>query len=362
MDSGNSGSLQSSSGGDEEYDSRATSISAFTSNPKAQVGPISLSSQPLQPLPPQNLTHTTMFDSLSNYLHLQNPSFLYNPNVILSKTLGSDPSTNIINPILSSSPFLDIFSTVQSPTLSASPVPAAVSGPSDNHNHDLNQVARNPKKRSRASRRAPTTVLTTDTTNFRAMVQEFTGIPAPPFTSSPYQRSRIELFGKPTVAVRSSSVDTAQPPYLRRPFPQKMQPPAAPPPLPPPPFLSSASSSFLHPPQSSNFFTSLLQPTMKFPLSNSAAMIGSKAQDSLEIPSNYSHMKMGSLDEYAVSPRNGDQFQASGNYYHFPTNSMNGKMSYLANSSPSFHGEKRPDSVAATRGEGMVESWTCSSD
>ncbi|GLJ39866.1 hypothetical protein SUGI_0815270 [Cryptomeria japonica] len=37
------------------------------------------------------------------------------------------------------------------------------------------------KKRSRASRRAPTTLLSTDTSNFRAMVQQFTGIPESPF-------------------------------------------------------------------------------------------------------------------------------------------------------------------------------------
>lgn len=36
------------------------------------------------------------------------------------------------------------------------------------------------KKRSRASRRAPTTVLRTDASNFRSMVQEFTGIPSVP--------------------------------------------------------------------------------------------------------------------------------------------------------------------------------------
>ncbi|KAL2504566.1 vq motif-containing protein [Abeliophyllum distichum] len=352
MDSGNSGSLQSSSGGDEEYDSRAASISAFMNDPTARVGSIS---QPTQPPPlPQNPTHTAMFDSLSNYLQLQNPSPLFNPNMIWSKTLRSEPnSTDIINPILSSSPFMDSFSTVQSPTVSAPTVPAPVSGPSDDHNHNL--VARNPKKRSRASRRAPTTVLTTDTTNFRAMVQEFTGIPAPPFTSSPFQRSRIDFFNTPTAAVRSSSLDAAQPPYLRRPFPQKMQPP------PPPPFHSSASSSLLNPPQSSNLFTTLLQSTMKFPLANSTSMIGSKAQNSLEIPSNDSHIKMGGLDEYAVSPRNDDQAQVSGNYYNFSTNAMNGKMNYLAHSSSNFHGEKGPDSVAATRGEGMVESWICSS-
>ncbi|XP_076945619.1 uncharacterized protein LOC143616767 [Bidens hawaiensis] len=45
---------------------------------------------------------------------------------------------------------------------------------------------KNPKKRTRASRRAPTTVMTTDTTNFRRMVQQYTGIPDSPFaTSSP---------------------------------------------------------------------------------------------------------------------------------------------------------------------------------
>ncbi|KAH9315819.1 hypothetical protein KI387_024446, partial [Taxus chinensis] len=39
------------------------------------------------------------------------------------------------------------------------------------------------KKRSRASRRAPTTLLSTDTSNFRAMVQQFTGIPESPYAS-----------------------------------------------------------------------------------------------------------------------------------------------------------------------------------
>ncbi|KAI3756693.1 hypothetical protein L1987_56515 [Smallanthus sonchifolius] len=43
-----------------------------------------------------------------------------------------------------------------------------------------NQLARvtrptNARRRSRASRRTPTTLLNTDTTNFRAMVQQFTG-------------------------------------------------------------------------------------------------------------------------------------------------------------------------------------------
>ncbi|KAG6498519.1 uncharacterized protein LOC121993644 [Zingiber officinale] len=46
------------------------------------------------------------------------------------------------------------------------------------------------KKRTRASRRAPTTVLTTDTMNFSAMVQEFTGIPSAPSAAA---RPRLDL-------------------------------------------------------------------------------------------------------------------------------------------------------------------------
>jgi hypothetical protein len=42
------------------------------------------------------------------------------------------------------------------------------------------RVGKPARRRSRASRRAPVTLLNTDTANFRAMVQQFTGIPAPP--------------------------------------------------------------------------------------------------------------------------------------------------------------------------------------
>ncbi|GLJ49768.1 hypothetical protein SUGI_1056830 [Cryptomeria japonica] len=70
------------------------------------------------------------------------------------------------------------------------------------------------KKRSRASRRAPTTVLTTDTSNFRAMVQEFTGIPPAPFASaSPFPRARLDFLGGPRGLGN---------PFLLRPFPQRM--------------------------------------------------------------------------------------------------------------------------------------------
>ncbi|KQK21459.1 extensin [Brachypodium distachyon] len=66
-----------------------------------------------------------------------------------------------------------------------------------------------PKKRPRASRRPPTTVLTTDTSNFRAMVQEFTGFPAPPFAAGPPPSVRPRLLGG------------GGPPFLLRPSPLK---------------------------------------------------------------------------------------------------------------------------------------------
>ncbi|QCD78948.1 uncharacterized protein LOC114187074 [Vigna unguiculata] len=47
------------------------------------------------------------------------------------------------------------------------------------------RVGKPTRRRSRASRRTPTTLLNTDTTNFRAMVQQFTGGPNAPFAPSP---------------------------------------------------------------------------------------------------------------------------------------------------------------------------------
>ncbi|KAL5076167.1 hypothetical protein RYX36_015151 [Vicia faba] len=46
------------------------------------------------------------------------------------------------------------------------------------------RVSKPIRRRSRASRRTPTTLLNTDTTNFRAMVQQFTGGPIAPFAAS----------------------------------------------------------------------------------------------------------------------------------------------------------------------------------
>ncbi|XP_021907145.1 VQ motif-containing protein 22 [Carica papaya] len=74
-------------------------------------------------------------------------------------------------------------------TSSSLPSPQG-SGPSNSsttssspHLRPEGRVSRPMRRRTRASRRTPTTLLNTDTTNFRAMVQQFTGGPSAPFAS-----------------------------------------------------------------------------------------------------------------------------------------------------------------------------------
>ncbi|XP_059284579.1 VQ motif-containing protein 22-like [Lycium ferocissimum] len=52
-----------------------------------------------------------------------------------------------------------------------------ISTPDHHHGPSDGRVSKPIRRRSRASRRTPTTVLNTDTANFRAMVQQFTGGP-----------------------------------------------------------------------------------------------------------------------------------------------------------------------------------------
>lgn len=460
MDSGNSGSMQSSSGGDEEYDSRAESISAFL-NPPGHVGPMPNPPQPPPPPPHHHHHHHThsssMFDPLSNYFdplsrsptQLQNPNSLLNLDMVWSKTLRSDPNCTEIGGILASSSSTPPFSGAQGqiratfpsslPSMPFPPAPENAARATASASNDQTNVARNPKKRSRASRRAPTTVLTTDTTNFRAMVQEFTGIPAQPFTSSPFPRSRLDLFGTAST-MRSGHLDHAPPSYLLRPFAQKLQPPpfASPPPSSSSSFSSSsmvdaiASTTNITSGSASNTSSnstsinyqlpsdlglvkqpqnllnmnvqnpilsiqSFLQTPLKYPHPNSAIM-GSKPQGSLEIPSTDSHIKMGGLEDFGLShghvnthlsglpnlvssdrtasrsdnnpPSWNDGLGSSGGdhgqlgplngNYNNSQRVTNGKMNYSASSSD-FHGDKVPENVS-TRSEGMVESWICSSD
>ncbi|KAM0874775.1 hypothetical protein ACQ4PT_037226 [Festuca glaucescens] len=67
--------------------------------------------------------------------------------------------------------------TVSSPTSGGSGGSPARSAPGV----EGGRVGKPARRRSRASRRAPVTLLNTDTSNFRAMVQQFTGIPSGPY-------------------------------------------------------------------------------------------------------------------------------------------------------------------------------------
>ncbi|CAN4122213.1 unnamed protein product [Withania somnifera] len=253
MDSGNSGSMQSSSGGDEEYDSRGESISTFlnnnSNNPNSLPHFGSISSPNNNPpfLSHHHHPNNTFFDTAASlFPQSSNPQF--NTNDLLwssSRALRCDhnfnnftasssgSSSNAVGQLLqpNQNPFSGSSSlpTMQQPSIGT--VGASNSAQTD---HQPN-VAKNSKKRTRASRRAPTTVLTTDTTNFRQMVQEFTGIPTAPFTGSPYTR-RLDLFSTAGSTMRSSHLDSLGPLYPLRPSAQK---------VPFMPQLSSASSSSL---------------------------------------------------------------------------------------------------------------------
>ncbi|RYR65955.1 hypothetical protein Ahy_A03g011882 [Arachis hypogaea] len=158
MDSGNSsGSM--SSGADEENESRAHS----------------LSSSYMTPPPP----FTTATNNTQQHLFLQDPLLSNYLDIMWSKPNNqSDLAASFIIPSSSQQEqaggVADVATNQQNQGVPASSPPNRA-------------VRANPKKRSRASRRAPTTVLTTDTSNFRAMVQEFTGIPAPPFPRTSFQ-------------------------------------------------------------------------------------------------------------------------------------------------------------------------------
>ncbi|KAF8067438.1 hypothetical protein N665_1153s0006 [Sinapis alba] len=70
-----------------------------------------------------------------------------------------------------------ITSTAVTTTTSASPSGEATSMDS-RLSPETGRVTKPARRRSRASRRTPTTLLNTDTSNFRAMVQQFTGGPS----------------------------------------------------------------------------------------------------------------------------------------------------------------------------------------
>ncbi|XP_062194573.1 nuclear pore complex protein NUP62-like [Phragmites australis] len=239
MDSGNSGSLQSSSGGEDEFDSRAGGGGGggVDSSPLSAL---------LRPSPSPSAAAFSLHGSLYG---LQ--EFTSAPPPPPQQQQQAAPWSGQFTGAAgasSSSPRIGHADAgaggrSQQVDTSATGQGAATAAP----------PPRGSRKRTRASRRAPTTVLTTDTSNFRAMVQEFTGIPSPPFAAgvgapAASLRTRFDhIFPSPS-SLRSAAgaaVDTASlPPYLLRPFAQKL--PTAPSTF--PPFTSSSSST----PSSSN--------------------------------------------------------------------------------------------------------------
>ncbi|KAL5982164.1 hypothetical protein ACLOJK_016233 [Asimina triloba] len=417
MDSGNSGSMQSSSGGDEEYDSRSESISAFFNS--SSHGGAPMSNAP-PPMPPSSQQHNpSMFDSLSLSHYLdpfqRSPNSNMNPLLNLDSAWSRGPSSepNCSEPQI---PTLGStggpFQSNPSMLLSDNSVRAAAASA------DQPPAPRNPKKRSRASRRAPTTVLTTDTTNFRAMVQEFTGIPAPPFSASPFPRGgRLDLFG---TSLRTGLADPLQPPYLLRPFAQKLQRSSALSSLPlgsPPamadsaaatnPALSTANANAFQlpsdlglPKHNQNLLNmqssilalqSLLQasPAPKYPLSN-LPLFGAKSQGQTTNPMlnefaasrGSMGMQLGSLSNPSASdamslrssgnpstwgdgvvglgPNDGDQGQLKSFGGNSQQRVSSCKLNFAASSSD-FQSDKGAEN-GSSRGEGMVDSWICSSE
>ncbi|XP_058744579.1 uncharacterized protein LOC131617269 [Vicia villosa] len=244
MDSGNSGSISSS--GDEEYDSRTHHQTLVPSNffhPQSNLQFNSISHNPqlfhLGSNSISNSNSVSFFDLSPNYLQNLSQS---QPNIDTSsfppssQGLSSPSSLSFslqqqqqhLNQCLLTTPqTLGLHDNNNARTTTPSPATTTTA----------NNATRNSKKRTRASRRAPTTVLTTDTSNFRAMVQEFTGIPAPPFSGSSYSR-RLDLLTSSS-SLRSTHFDptsTTSSFYPLRPSPQKLyhQNPL---------FLSSSSSS-----------------------------------------------------------------------------------------------------------------------
>lgn len=239
MDSGNSSSLQSSSGGDdEEYDSRPESVPAFLntsghfsalSNPHPSLG----SHQQHHPSP-------TFFDPSPNYLNPFSQSQLLNFDGIRPRgSLRSGPNCTDLGTLPGSSSSNQSMLGSQTQELNRGSFPSSSAhgnnGVRSSKPDQPTSVAKNPKKRTRASRRAPTTVLTTDTTNFRAMVQEFTGIPAPPFSGSSSYSRRLDLFGSGS-SIRSGHLEPLGSLYPLRPSAKRVQPT---------PFVSSSSSPSL---------------------------------------------------------------------------------------------------------------------
>lgn len=232
MDSGNSGSLQSSSGGDDDFDSRGGGVD---SSPLSAL---------LRPAPsPSAAGAFSMHGSLYGLQDFTSAPPQQQQQQHHQQQQASWSAQFMAGPA-SSSTRVPPADTGMGASAHQAPDPSAAAATAP---------PRGSRKRARASRRAPTTVLTTDTSNFRAMVQEFTGIPNPPFAAgaggpgASFNSRFDHIFSSSALrSAAGAAGDPASslPPYLLRPFAQKLQTAASP----FAPFTSPSSST----PPSSN--------------------------------------------------------------------------------------------------------------
>lgn len=425
MDSGNSGSMQSSSG-DEDYDSRSESAAAAAPPPVF----FNSSSNSINNFAGfQNQQPPTFFDMIpsSNYLQAlsqsqSQPQQNSNRSSFLNLDLVGSRSTRSCSLIRSSEPNCTDSSTVAHQGLfnygsfSSTPSSSSMQQQSRllvNDQYQTNAVVKNPKKRTRTSRRAPTTVLTTDTSNFRAMVQEFTGIPSQPFSvGSPYSR-RLDLFGSGSAIKSSGNIHNHLEPmggplnYPLRPTTQKFQPNL---------FSSPSSSSSMidaiaaaattstshnttsnyhllselglnnnnnNSKEPQNTLNNIMQlqnlnhhPVVSFqsilqhssPLNSPSLTFGAnnKSQAShFGVPSfedHDHHLAMSHHASHVGLPNNQDQFRSfDGNFANSSQRVSSCKLNYSASSSD-FHHEKNLENVSSRGTEGTVDSWICPSD
>lgn len=97
----------------------------------------------------------------------------------------SSPGRNMSGPLVDNRlSDATVVTTTATSATALTPLGSGNSSPNSSaHFSPEGRVSKPVRRRSRASRRTPTTLLNTDTTNFRAMVQQFTGGPSAPFAS-----------------------------------------------------------------------------------------------------------------------------------------------------------------------------------
>lgn len=402
----NSGSMQSSScGEDQDYDSRNESIS-----PLFNSASFAISNNPYPP-PPQ--PQPTLFDPQLQSQNLHPFSHSPAANQLDLVWSRSEPNYSTLGNLTPLSPSSSSFPPPNQSHLALSQGPnqgplqsldgnsprVALNSVSDHQNQTTN-AGKSSRKRTRASRRAPTTVLTTDATNFRQMVQEFTGIPAQPFSASPYAR-RLDLFGVGGSTLRSGHLDALGPLYPFRPSAQKVQQN---------PLVSSTSSSsspsmmlnnntmastsnnndantFSSNNYQMNMQNPILTSTFQSLLQSNGSHLGTKStQGSLGIASMDHELGMGqqhvnatSLSEFSMQVggstnnnltrsiwrgeegANDDQDQHLGGSFNGTNGSPHNGTSIYKMSGSDFRSEKRMENVSS-RNEGTVDSWICPSD